>query len=239
MERFFAERRLGRRVALGHCRVPSGPVATRHPASGAAGAWSRDQRADASAGNARRGRRRQTAFPSPFLPPSTAAIRCRLLLSSRACARGSEKDQDQPIDLPRFRSRNAANSSEIGYARPNSLRTGKFLQFNRECSRCSRAVFSAHSGRFEHREFSLFGARRGDTPVMCVRYLFSSSARPENLGEHAVEAHFFGQAPQRADAAVFETQAGGRDSSRTVQHDGLSRSAVLDIKTSISLCHDV
>jgi len=46
-------------------------------------------------------------------PPAIAlhAAGCRPSLA-RACARGTGKDQGQPLDIAQFRSRNAANSSE-------------------------------------------------------------------------------------------------------------------------------
>jgi len=191
--------------AIAACRAARSRRAARHTASGATGAWFRDQRADALAGNARRRRRRQTGFSSA--PPSLDGGHPLPLIVILSCARGSEKDQDQPVDLPRFRSRNAANSSEIRRANRNSLRTGNFFQFSRESSCRCKAVFGCIPGRFEHREFSLFGARRGDTPECEFSICSSQDLRSGNLRERAVEAHLLGQPFQRADAAVFEAQA--------------------------------
>jgi hypothetical protein len=39
--------------------------------------------------------------------------------------RGIEKDQDQAIEIPQFRCRNAANSSERAYAGPHSRPPGQ------------------------------------------------------------------------------------------------------------------
>src|SRR5947207_8667160 len=68
---------------------------------------------------------------SSSLPRRALTHMAPLAVSTRARA-WKKKDQDQPIDLPRFRSRNAANSSHIRNAAQNSLLTGIFLQFNRE-----------------------------------------------------------------------------------------------------------
>src|SRR5207302_1767615 len=100
-----------------------------------------------------------------------------------------------PVDLARFRSRNAANSSQIRLGSQNSLLTGNFLQFNREFASAEKQPCRRIGGCFGIEEVSFSWRGRDDTPgYMAFSFCSIKSLRheagksTERSSENAVKA---------------------------------------------------